>query len=1137
MLRLLLPVFAICLAPLASAQTQSATVTGAVHDAAGAIMPNAHLTLINQGQNLPWKVVTNDKGEYAFLQIPPGTYSLRVEAAGFKRYQQDAFVLGVAQVMELDVRMEVGSVTETIEVTTQPDLIETANASLGEVINARTIESMPLNGRNAIQLVALTPGISMSSGTENNANASGSTSTNGFSANGGRDMSSSIMVDGSPQEVMGYNQPAHVPNPDALQEFKVQTNSLSAEYGRAGGAVINMITRSGSNKFRGVLYEFLRNDKFDANNFFNNLNGKPLAAFRYNQFGATLGGPLTRGRNRSFFFFAYEGLRQRNPGSSFFSVPTARMRTGDLAELSATIYDPLTVDASGNRQAFTGKQIPASRISPIAKAVIGYYPLPTTTGITNNFYTQAGSVVTDDSYTIRIDHRFSQNHNLFGRVSWNKHANPTDDPFDNIASPDHYMNGFVNRSATLDDTYLLGPWVLHANLGYAYSANPRHAPNGFALTSLGLPASLQAQTQADIFPRFDVGGFASLGNGLTNEIGNRFQNYVGSVDATRLFGRHTFKTGGTYRLNKVSNLRPNAPAGYFSFDAVWTRQNLTRAGGGEGLASMLLGLPQAGRIQNEPRLGMQVAYVAGFVQDDWRVTSRLTINLGLRWDSDRPVQEQHNRSSWFDTSVPLPLNVPTLGVPHGGLRFTNQPGAPNSSRDPDNNNFAPRLGVALKVTDRMVVRSGFAIFFAPSTGTGPNATNTGAVSFNSVTNIIASADGGRTAFATLANPYPNGFSAARNGADGLLSILGQSVGALIRDFPMPYSVQWNTGIQYQVRRNQLVDVTYAGNSGVKLQAQADLNQLPDNYLALGDQLNVVVPNPFAGIIPSTSSLGLATTTRGQLLRPFPQFLTITDQWAPEAHSSYHSLQAKYRQRFAGGLQFLAAYTFSKMLDNYSSVGSFNGNQSPGYMNANRKDWDKSVSSFHTPQRLVANFQYELPFGRGKSMLAHAGVLTHIVSGWSNSTVATMRSGFPISIGVNQNTSNSLGGGQRPISAGISSVTPGRPSERLARWINPAAFLVPASYTFGNVGRFLPDNLGPGLASWDTSIARTLRVTETTRIQIRGELFNMFNHPNFRNPGTLGFGLNANGSLANNAFGRITSAGPARVVQFGLKLYY
>ncbi|MBI1356056.1 MAG: TonB-dependent receptor plug domain-containing protein [Acidobacteria bacterium] len=1131
----------------AAAQTQAATLRGAVQDASGAVVPGAKLTLTNIDQNRPWKTESNAAGEYVFQQIPPGNYSLAVEAEGFKRYERPRFILNVAQVADIDVELEIGAVTETIEITAETPLLATATSDLGEVINSRTAESLPLNGRNIMQLIAMTPGINTTRSSRNDASGSGSIASAGFSANGGRDVSNTVMLDGSPQEVMGYGQPAFVPSPDAVQEFKVQTNAFSAEYGRTGGAVVNMVHRSGTQQFHGVLYEFLRNDKLQANNWFSNANGRDRAPFRFNQFGGTLGGPLTPSRQKTFFFVNVEYRRQVNPGSVTYSLPTAAMRNGDFSQAGVRkIYDPLTVDAAGNRQQFANNMIPASRQDPIAKNILEYYPLPNLSGVTNNFFSQLGSRPNQWTYSGKVDHRFNDKNNLFFRVSLNQLSNQHPDHFHNPATPGGGWDGMKNRSITLDDTYLWKGWVLHGNYGYAHHANPRDysAQGEFMPSSLGLPAYMDSQAQLLAFPRIAAAGYTEIGQNASWHIRNKFETHTATGDMSKLFGKHTVKFGGTYRINRVSNFRPNDPQGSFTFNRSWTRERNNVGNQGDGIADLLLGLPGAGVSRQEPALADQVMYSAVYFQDDWRVSDRLTLNMGLRWDTDFPLTERFNRAGWFDFGSAVP-GLQLNGAPViGGLQFAGQGDNPRITKNKDLNNFAPRLGVAYKVTEKLVIRSGGGIFYNPSTGYGPGAATAGAVSFNAITNLIASQDSNRTPFATLANPYPLGFNQPENGVNGLATFLGQGVPAVVRTDRIPNSAQWNFNVQYQLPANTLFDVAYAGNAGMKLMGiNSDLNQLPDQYRALGNDLAKQVENPFYGVISPNTSLGRPTIALGQLLRPYPQFTGVSHQRPPEYHSTYHSLQVKVRQRFSNGLQYLVAYTFSKMIDDVSSVEGFLGLQNPGYTNANQKRWDKSLSNLHTPHRLVFNYQYDLPFGKGKALLNQGGWVDKVVGGWALNGVTTFQSGQPMSVDLGSQQLGGYGGTQRPLRTGLAAETGGAVHDRLGgnhgsqRYLDPMAFSQTPAFQWGNTGNFLPDALSPMLKNWDLSVIKNVQMTERFRLEIRGEFFNLLNNVNFLRPNTTWDPVNVNDPTTVRNFGVITGAESGRIGQVALKLHF
>jgi hypothetical protein len=1117
------------------AQSEAATLRGVVHDTSQAIVPAAVVTLTNLDQNRSWNAITNDRGEYDVEQIPPGRYSLTVESKGFKRFVQPLMTLAVNQVAEVDITLEPGSVSETVEVKAEAPLLEAASSAMGEVVNHLTTTALPLNGRNIMQLVALTPGIN-SPPSDHTAQpfAAGNIASIGFSSNGGRDLTSLVLLDGSPQEVMGYDQPGYVPPPDAVEEFKVITNTMSAEYGRTGGTVISMVHRAGTKDFHGDLYEFLRNDALDANDFFDNRTGKPRAPFRYNQFGATAGGPLTPSRQSTFFFFSYQGVRQKNPSASFYTVPTTAMKSGDFSGAGAIIYDPSTINAAGTRQPFAGNVIPQSRFDPVAVKLLTYYPAPNNPGISNNYFSQAGSSSTADDYSVRIDRHISDRQNLFGRFSLDNQATTTPNYYNSVGSPDAGVSGGRSRGATLDDSYLLHGWVLHGNFGYTYFANPRDSlSEGFNLTSLGFPATLAAQSQFPIFPLIQPQGFGVLGPNATYIIGNKFEDYTWTGDASKLIGSHTIKLGGVYRQNRVSNFRPNSPAGNFSFDTGWTKQTYNGNSGGNAIASMLLGLMSAGSIQYQPALALEVPYYGSYVQDDWRVSSRLTLNLGLRWDSDRPMTERFNRLSYFDFNAPLPIQAPGLPQLHGGLQFAGRNGNPRTVKDPVNKDFAPRFGLAYKVTSRFVMRTGFGIFYSPTTGTGPSGSSVGALTYDSSTSVTTSIDGGRTPYTSLSNPFPDGFVQPTSGSQGLLSLLGQSINAQNRGDRAPYAVQWNYDLQYQFGNNALLDVAYVGNAGVRLLAQAQLDQIPDGDLSQGAGLTQTVKNPFFGIIPSTSSIGQATTTAGQLLRPYPQFAGVQQTWGSFAHSSYHALEVKLRKRYASGFQFLVAYTWSKLIDDYSSAscGCLGFLAIPTFTDNNARRLDRSLSVLDVAHRLVVNYQYELPFGKGKRYLNQGHVVPALAGGWSLNGITTLQSGFPISITSQTNTTGSMGGAQRPNSTGNSTRSPGSVIDRVDSYFNANAFAKPPLYTFGTIGRMLPDNRGPYLFNWDLSLLKQVPVHESIRMELRGELFNALNQVNFQAPSGNGtvYGL--------PQFGTITATYDPRIIQVAAKLYF
>ena len=674
---------------------------------------------------------------------------------------------------------------------------------------------------------------------------------------------------------------------------------------------------------------------------------------------------------------------------------------------------------------------------------------------------------------------------------------------------------------------------MHGNYGYSYHANPRrYIEEDVSQASLGLPAALDSQTQFPVFPRVQVQDFQQMGNNAFWYIGNKFESHTWVGDMSRLFGDHTIKFGGVFRLNRVSNHRPADPAGFYQFTRGWTRERFNRGRQGNSVASMLLGYLNGGRIRFEPALSQQTPYWGFYIQDDWRFSDKLTINIGLRWDQDRPITERYNRAGWFDFDASQPdlvLSTPGLERPVvGGLQFAGAGGNPRHIKNYDNNNFAPRLGLAYKLTEKLVIRTGAGVFFNPTTGFGPGTATAGAVSFNSVSPVVGS-QGRRThPVHGRHGSVPAGLQRAdRTGAEGLATFLGQSPAAIVRTDRTPYSIQWNFNIQYELPESWLFDIAYAGNSGVKLLGSGvQFNQLPNEHQSLGDRLTDRVDNPFFGVIPSNLALGRRTIAYGQLLRPYPHFSGVNTPRGYEFKSNYHALQVKVRKRYSSGLQLLGAYTWSKMIDDVSSVAGFVGAQNPGYTNHYDKRLDRTLSGLDVAHRLVINYQYELPFGKGKALLNRGGPgepdprrLEHQrrhdvperTAGRNHLEIqqpqCLRRPADAESRAGPEAADRRRGDG----AAGRAVLRPGPTS-------TPERSSSRSRSCSGNMGNFLPDAREPAYVNWDVSILKDFPFNERVRLQLRAEFFNFFNHTVFRRPNT---------SFGNPNFGNITAAEAAR----------
>lgn len=963
-------------------------------------------------------------------------------------------------------------------------------------------------------------------------------------------MSNSVLLDGVPANATLINAPVFVPSVDTIGEFKVQTNAFSAEFGRTGGGVINVAMRSGTNRFHGGAFEFLRNRVFDANNFFNNTVGAPKTQFTYNLFGGTLGGPvnlpkLYRGKDRSFFFAAYEGFRERRGLSPLMSVPTVLQHQGDFSQTFNQagqlfrIYDPLTVSLLPNgrytRQPFPDNRVPRDRVDPVAAKTIDYYPLPNvpgdpTTG-TRNFIANAPLSNVSDQINARVDHNLRSRHRLFGRYSVNRANRGAAKLF----GPDNPFNGsnpgggnatilVKGQQFVLRDTVTAGPTLL-VDLSYGIVRqwiNKVPLSWGRPLTELGFSKRF-SDANDKYFPNFSITDYTSLtasGQDLLRR-GDYTHTFQGAI--TRLAGRSTVKTGAEYRLMRANDYQPPNTT-VFSFSRTWTQQDPRTAASnaGSALASFLLGYCASGTAASGPAMSLQNHYLGGYVQNDLRATPRLTLNLGLRYDLETPRTDRYNRLNWFDFNAPSPLAQAT-GLPNlrGGLIFAGVDGNPRRQQLVDTNNLSPRFGFAYSVNSKTVVRGGYGIFYMSVAGTGLGSDH-GNGGFSASTAMRTTDDSGLTAAALLNDPFPKGTNQPRGSADGMATMVGQSLRTIDRGNHAGYVQQYNLNIQRNLPGNVLIDLAYAGSHGIGTPVFRQNNQLdPANY-ELREVLVQTVPNPLYGIV-ELGSLSAATTSIAQTLRPFPQFLDIA-LLQFEGNSNYNSFQAKLERRMAAGLGFLVTYTAAKSIGDSNPLGSFLSPSASIQNNYNRRA-ERSLVTQDISQRMVITYSYRLPVGRGLKLGRHwRRSLDILAGGWQLNGITTLQTGFPLRITLN--TSNTYGG-SRPNSTGQTANLPA--SERsIRRWFNTSVFTQPPSYSLGNVGRTLPDARNPGSQNFDLSLFKIISVTETLKLQFRAEAFNLLNHTRFNGP---------NMAFGSTTFGVITSAKAPRIMQLALKLNF
>ncbi len=1119
---------------------QTAQMTGRVSDSQQAVLVGAAVIATNVSTQVIRRTVTNEQGLYSIRGLPPGDYQVNVSQAGFRSEKRSNLRLIVDQTATLDFELQVGGVAESIEVSAQAALLDSQTSSLGQLIDNSKIQNIPLNGRSSFRLVQLTPGIltTRAAGGQFGDIPVNTTWDSNFSINGGRAQSNEIQIDGVPATAGFFNQITTIPSIEATQEFKVQSNNLSAEWGRFAGGVLNVSTRSGTNSFHGSLYEYMRNSALDANEFFNKGAGREIPPFRMNQFGGALGCPIVR--NRTFFFGDYQGTRYRRGDVFRSSLPTPLERTGDFSQTLgptgqlATIFDPLT--SSTARLPLASNKIPSSRMNPIAVKMIAFYPQPNAQGDLftnfNNFVSNAGRSVDSNQLSTKVDHNFSEKWRTFGRFARNKTALTQPDYFNNVATSGNGAVGttpFTQHTAALDNTVVLNPTtMLSIRYGFARWYQLRQTRSyGFDQRELGIPSSLVSQFQIPVFPAVSVEQYAALGGQSFLNNGNDTHSLLASI--TKTLGRHNLKWGGDLRLRRINYFNLGAGGGAYTFNRVFTRgpnPNLF-TNTGNGLASLLLGLPASGNIPTTVGVAMQNYYLGFYFQDDIRLTSRLTINIGLRYEAETPYTERYNQINAFNVDLASPIRNSSFPNLKGGLEFAGK-GLGRRVYQWDKLNFAPRVGFAYSLNQKTVLRWGAGLFYSPLDISNNAVGFSPSDGYSATTPLLASLDNGVTPFRTLANPYPDGLVTPSRNSLGASTLLGQAP-SVWDSFPITgENYQWNFNIQRELPWGMLTDISYAGSRGIHLGFRnREINALNPQYLSLGAGLNTLVDNPFFGSIPA-GALSQSRVARRQLLLPYPQFTGVNIINMTMANSIYHSLQMKMERRFSRGISVLASFTSGKLITDAPSQVSPIG---PGSLGTVQNWYDlrseRGLSDMDVARSLTVSFVAELPFGPGKAIGNSAsGLAGKLIGGWQINGISTFIGGTPLTL-----SAPIPGGGNRPNSTGISAeITASRSrGAQIDRWFDISQFTLPASFTNGNVGRTLPDVRGPGQVNTDLSLIKNTKIREKVTLQFRAEYFNVFNRANLDLPNT---------AFGSGQFGRITgTVGLPRVGQLALKLNF
>jgi len=1048
-------------------QGGKAELFGKIQDPSGLTVPKAKIKAVEQSTAARFEASSDAQGEYHLLGLFAGKYSITVEKPGFSLYQQTGIVLRIGDQIELDVALKLGSASDSVKVEAQASLLEAATGTVSYHVSQQEIETLPLDGRNFIPLVALAPGVALPGG--------GSLLPR---INGSRPRTNEYIYDGISVLQPEPGQVAFYPIIDGMEEFKLNINSYSPEYGRSNGSTVMVIGKSGSNQLHGTLFEFFRNEHLNARNYFAPAGPKP--DFRRNQYGLALGGPIRQ--NRTFFFVDWQGTRLRTGITRQSVVPTLAQRSGVF---TTAVYDPL----NSPRTPFANNTIPMNRFDPISIQVLQHYPLPNTNAA-NNYVRTATEPDNQDQFDTRVDHIFNDRHRVFARYTY---LRDDDDPVTPLPDGSGSLtSGVIGHAITRSDgiaseyAWTLSPTMLNQDrFGWTRrDVNQRSLQNG-GITVPGAPTSTFPST----LPIFTVTGYQQIGptTAANEDFTTSVTEYLDTFSIVK--GRHTIKFGTDIRREALDIINPPNPTGSYAFTT--TGSNSSTGAGGNALASLLLGQVNAFSIDIQNKAIRERAHIGEFfASDDWKISNRLTVNIGTRYTLNFPSTEVNNQVGVFN------LNTQVLDFPH-------------TARDLECCNFGPRAGLAYRIGDSLVIRSGYGLVWFEQSGittpfTTPQFPFVQTVGQQSQDNINSAflLSSGPTVQVTAPNPK---------------SGLGQGVFGTQRNVGSGNSQQWNFTVQKTFGKDLNLEVGYLGSKNTHLGLpEWNLNQLPAADLALGSALTVKVPNPYYGQIPPSSSLGQPTITQQQLLRAYPKFTTVALYRDNVADSEYEAFQAKLEKRLGRGLTFTFAFTFSKLIDDASTYFSQTIFTGPtlttiGAADANNRKLERDVSSGDIPRVFTGGWVYQIP-------------RLWKISGWQIAGIVRVQAGDAVPVTQATNNLSAFGYAvQRPNRI----ASPNNFASRSAsEWFDRTAFTVASQFVIGNSSR--NPVRGPGLQEADLMIGKTFRITERVNFEFRAEVFNVTNTPPLNDP---------NGSFGSAAFGTIISAGNPRDFEFAGKIRF
>src|SRR5438874_30603 len=1240
--RLVAAVLAICALlclPAAHAQLYTGSIAGTVKDPSGAIVAGAQIRATDTEKGFEFSATSDSSGRYVIRQLPPANYVVVASASGFKTQRQDNVRIDVNQNASVDFSMAVGAFAEVVEVHAGAVELQTEDAETGQVINRRFINDLPLIDRNVLSLTSLAPGV-----TEMN-DFCGQTdclNTN-FVSNGSRGASADFLLDGASatnsEPNGGITSVTYLPSPEAVEEFKVQQTNFSAEYGFSGASVVNIVSRSGTNKFHGSVYEFFRDDSLDANDWFANRNGDPIPPLRRHNYGGTIGGPIFK--NRTFFFFDYDYLTENGASTAQAGVPSDAMRAGDFGELCATeggtfngsgicstdagqIWDPWSGVFSNSqggivRSAFIPfnniaayaspsgpggptPNVAGNLIDPVAQKMMSYFPEPNVTGgsFLNNWFASGSSHRSNKQFDIKIDHRFTNNNLMSAKFSYQ--YNPTGgglDCFKNFTDPCAGGVGWNNAHAfAINDTHTFSPTLLlTTTLGFtrgvwhidAYNPHGENDPLG----TLGFPSYLQANgfngVPAIFIDEYQPAGYTNIG---TDPYGNyRLGQDTGQLSATvdKIHGQHEIKFGFDGRIHQINYIQTNAPVGFFAFNnggtsacpgsRVGDPSNGVAPCGGDPMASFLMGQMTQDCASNDCGSKLEIQsrpattnYQYGFfAQDNWKVTPKLTLNLGLRYDVTLPRTDRYNHQDYFDPNATSPLNGgsvsytdPVTGQPvnlalKGGEVFASSKQRTNYVTDW--HDFQPRFGFAYQFAPQTVVRGGYGMYYSQSRSGVTGVVPYGGAGFNQYTNVLTvNPNDLATPFVNLSNPFKFGLIQPAGNSLGLLNDVGFGANGPIRTpgrNQTPYEQSWSFGIERELPSQILINAEYIGKKGTHLpfSGSTERNFLGPSVesLPIGDFtaatpcqaglsiacLSSAVDNPFVNLISDPNSeIGISAPQIPyyQLLRPFPQF-GVSNGVSTEpqliANSVYHGLQLTAEKKYSNGLQLLATFVWSKSIDDASSGDTNVSWAQQGFdslQDPNKPELERSLSTFDIPYVIQFSYSYDLPFGHGRAFLGNMPRWADlIIGGWKTNGIWRISDGRPLAFFLNDGGQPlPTYGAQRPNIVG----TPKR--HHGSDWVDNyfadnSVFQRPVPFTLGDARRTLGSVRSPWSFTTNLSVGKQFAIREEMNFEFRVEAKNALNHPVFGTPDT---------QVGDDTFGTIsyTSVGP-REIQLGFKFNF